>query len=146
VREPAFGDSRFELCHLFNDGELRFVALNAPGGDSSGITLCDEARHQSSIIGFGVGAAGWNYICGSKKASDVQNKRGAIGGFASDMQKAMWRKQVFASLTKRRKCVASNAYAAMRIRNIGMMLNPSPCQTPASAQHDAAIRGRTTSP
>jgi hypothetical protein len=81
-----------------------------------------------------------------KEGERRSNKRGAIGGFASDMQKAMWRKQVSASLTKRRKCVAGNAYAAMRIRNIGMMLNPSPCQTAASAQHDAAIRGRTTSP
>jgi hypothetical protein len=38
------------LRHFFDDGELRLVALDAPSGDSGGVTRCDRARHRSSAI------------------------------------------------------------------------------------------------
>jgi hypothetical protein len=42
-----------------------------------------------------------------------------------------------------RQQTVANASGAMRIRNIGMLLNPSPCQIVNAAQHDGVIRERT---
>jgi hypothetical protein len=53
-----------------------------------------------------------------------------------------------ASLPKRksslRQQTVANVSAAMRIRNIGMLLNPSPCQIVDVTQHHGVIRERTT--
>jgi hypothetical protein len=42
-----------------------------------------------------------------------------------------------------RQQTVANVSGAMRIRNIGMLLNPSPCQIVDAAQHDGVIRERT---
>src|SRR6516164_10723349 len=42
--------------------------------------------------------------------------------------------------SSQRQQTAANASRAMRIRNIGMLLNPSPCQFAAAVQHDHVIR------
>src|ERR1700751_3061339 len=44
------------------------------------------------------------------------------------------------SMSSFRRQTVANASGAMRIRNIGMLLNPSPCQFAATAQHHAVIR------
>src|SRR6516164_3763901 len=43
-------------------------------------------------------------------------------------------------MSSQRQHTAANASRAMRIRNIGMLLNPSPCQFAAAVQHDHVIR------
>jgi hypothetical protein len=46
----------------------------------------------------------------------------------------------FLNKSSLRQQTVANASAAMRIRNMGMLLNPSPCQFAAAAQHDDMIR------
>ena len=42
------GNPRFQLRQFFNNSELRIVTLDAAGGEITGVTCCDGARHQYS--------------------------------------------------------------------------------------------------
>jgi hypothetical protein len=60
--QRAIGDSGFEPRHFFDDSHLRLVALDAPSGDSCGVTRCDRARHQSSAIKWRLVRVGINVL------------------------------------------------------------------------------------
>src|SRR6516162_6344822 len=47
-RGPMLGNPRFQLRQFFNNSELRIVTLDAAGGEITGVTCCDGARHQYS--------------------------------------------------------------------------------------------------
>jgi hypothetical protein len=63
-----------------------------------------------------------------------------ISAIADEMPSASLHAKHKSSL---RQQTVANVSAAMRIRNIGMLLNPSPCQIADAAQHDGVIRERT---
>jgi hypothetical protein len=60
-----------------------------------------------------------------------------ISAIADEMPSASLHAKHKSSL---RQQTVANVSAAMRIRNIGMLLNPSPCQIADAAQHDGVIR------
>src|SRR6201982_1735792 len=65
--------------------------------------------------------------CASASLPTTPERRSSLG--KSSLAKSSFRQQTVA-----------NASGAMRIRNIGMLLNPSPCQFAATAQHHGVIR------
>jgi hypothetical protein len=52
-------------------------------------------------------------------------------------------KRKFSRKFSLRQQTVAKVSGAMRIRNIGMLLNPSPCQIVDAAQHHGVIRERT---
>jgi hypothetical protein len=63
-----------------------------------------------------------------------------ISAIADEMPSASLHAKHKSSL---RQQTVANVSGAMRIRNISMLLNPSPCQIVDAAQHDGVIRERT---
>jgi hypothetical protein len=43
-----FDDARFELRHEADDGKLRLILFDPPGGDRLRIFCCDRARHEAA--------------------------------------------------------------------------------------------------